>query len=238
MTIHKMTSQWDGWYHRGLGWRLGLIGVGLISLGSLAAGLAYRGKLGEAYSPLNHFVSELGEVGVSELAWAFNTGLFLGGLCLVFFLLHLGKLIGGWLGALFGIFGLACGVSGTMVGVFPMNNLSPHIFWAMNFFNLGLGLMVFFSLIVLFGRGNLPRWLAAPGLLGVAAFAAFLYTPAPATEEMDTLAAAHTMMTTARPDVWQMAVFEWAAVGSVLVWAALVTGVLLVRTRRNRPDRN
>ncbi len=236
MTFHKITSQLDLLHQRGWGWQLGLAGVGLISLGSLAAGLAYRGKMGEAYSPLNHFVSELGEVGVSELAWVFNIGLFVGGLCLVCFLLHLGKLIGGWLGALFGLAGLACGISGAMVGVFPMNNLSPHIFWAMNFFNLGLGLMVFFSLIALFGRHNLPRWLAAPGVLGVAAFAAFLYTPAPATEEIDTLAAAHAMMAAPRPAVWQMAVFEWAAVGSVLVWAALVAGVLLARTKRNNPD--
>ncbi|MBN2549633.1 MAG: DUF998 domain-containing protein [Anaerolineales bacterium] len=207
-----------------------------LSLGSLSAGLAYRGRLGEPYSPLNHFVSELGELGVSELAWAFNMGLFVGGLCLIFFLVHLGRLIGGWLGVLFGVAGLACGISGAMVGIFPMNNLAPHIFWAMNFFNLGLGLMVLFSLIVLFGRRTLPRWLAAPGLLGVAAFAAFLFTPAPAMDEMDTLAAAHAMMTTERPEVWQMAVFEWAAVGSVLIWAALVAGVLLAQTKRSNPD--
>lgn len=236
MTFRKINTQLDAWYQRGLGWQFGLVGVGLISLGMLAAGLAYRGKLGEPYSPLNHFVSELGEVGVSELAWAFNIGLFLGGLCLVFFLLNLGKLIGGWLGALFGVAGLACGVSGALVGVFPMNNLPPHIFWAMNFFNLGLGLMVLFSLIVIFGRHSLPRWLAAPGLLGVLAFAAFLYMPMPATDEVDSLAAAHSMMTTTRPAIWQMAVFEWAAVGSVLIWSTLVAVVLLVRAKRNPPD--
>ena len=105
----------------------------------------------------------------------------------------------------------------------------------MNFFNLGLGLMVLFSLIIIFGRHSLPRWLAAPGLLGVLAFAAFLYMPMPAAEEIDSLAAAHAMMAAPRPAIWQMAVFEWAAVGSVLVWSALVGGVLLVRTKRSVP---
>ena len=61
--------------------RAGLIGSGAIALGSLLTALAYHGRAGEAYSVLNHFVSELGEVGVAPLAWAFNTGLFLGGAC-------------------------------------------------------------------------------------------------------------------------------------------------------------
>ena len=51
----------------------------LIIFGScLVAGLAYRGKLGERYSIGRHFVSELGEVGVSRLAWLFNGGLVVG----------------------------------------------------------------------------------------------------------------------------------------------------------------
>ncbi len=123
---------------RGLVWNCGMAGSAVIALAGLVAALAYRGRLGEAYSPLNHFVSELGELGVSPLAGVFNAGLLIGGLCMVIFLVGLGRRIGGWPGLLFGVLGLACGVSGTLVGAFPMNNLPPHIFWAMNFFNLGL----------------------------------------------------------------------------------------------------
>lgn len=50
----------------------GLAGAALVAACSLAAALAYAGPDGEPYSLLNHFISELGEVGVSPLAWLFN----------------------------------------------------------------------------------------------------------------------------------------------------------------------
>jgi len=40
----------------------------------------YRGYAGEGYSPLTHFISELGEIAASRLAWAFNLGIVLGGI--------------------------------------------------------------------------------------------------------------------------------------------------------------
>jgi hypothetical membrane protein len=60
----------------------GFIGAAAITLGALITGLAYTGTAGERYSPLNHWVSELGEVGVSEQASVFNLGLIIGGLAL------------------------------------------------------------------------------------------------------------------------------------------------------------
>src|SRR3989304_4746513 len=62
---------------------LSLAGALSAILGSLTAAAAYRGRQGETYSLLNHFISELGEAGVSRLAWVFNLGLILCGLCLV-----------------------------------------------------------------------------------------------------------------------------------------------------------
>lgn len=58
---------------------LGLGSVGVILLGMVVAALPYRGYAGEGYSPLNHFISELGEIAASRLAWAFNLGIVLGG---------------------------------------------------------------------------------------------------------------------------------------------------------------
>ncbi len=54
---------------------VGIGGVSIILLGALISALAYEGRNGQAYRFLNHFVSELGEVGVARLAWAFNGGL-------------------------------------------------------------------------------------------------------------------------------------------------------------------
>ena len=134
---------------RGVVWIAGIVGVSLDLLGSLISAVTYRGRLGEPYSPLNHFVSELGELHVAPMAVAFNAGLLLGGLCLTVFLIGLGRRIGGWTGALFAVGGAACGISGALVGVFPMNNLAPHITWAMRFFNLGLLMMAIFSVLAL-----------------------------------------------------------------------------------------
>ena len=188
----------------------GAAGAGIILTGSLVAALFYRGRLGEAYNPLNHFVSELGEVGISAAAWAFNGGLLIGGVLLMVFLVALGRRIGGWLGALFGAVGLACGVCGTAVGAVPMNDLLPHIFWARSFFNLGLGTMLFFSVIALLGRPGLPRRLAIPGFVATAAFGAFLAIPQPtASAEGDILAAVTAMLNAPRPAVWTPAIFEW-----------------------------
>ena len=214
----------------GLRWS-GVAGASLILLGSLIAALFYRGRLGEAYNPLNHFVSELGERGVSALAVAFNGGLLLGGPILIVFLLSLGRRIGGWPGLIFGAVGLACGVCGTAVGAVPMNDLLAHIFWARSFFNLGLGAMLLFSAIALIGRPGLPRRIAIPGIAATLAFAAFLAVPQPlGNTGGDILGAVTAMLNAPRPPVWMPAVFEWLAVLAVLGWALAVA--LLLRPRR------
>ena len=59
----------------------------IILAGMIVAAIPYRGYAGEGYSPLNHFISELGEIAASRLAWAFNLGIVLGGVGLGAFLL-------------------------------------------------------------------------------------------------------------------------------------------------------
>lgn len=68
----------------------GFLGSAIIVLGSLITAIPYRGKEGESYSILNHFISELGEVGVSRLAPVFNASLIAGGVVLLIFVLGLG----------------------------------------------------------------------------------------------------------------------------------------------------
>ncbi len=78
----------------------GLAGVLAVLLGSLVAGIFYRGKDGERYSPLNHFISELGEEGVSAKAGWFNLSLIVSGLCLLAACISLGLILLGSLPAL------------------------------------------------------------------------------------------------------------------------------------------
>jgi len=161
--------------------------------------------------------------------------LLLGGLCLTVFLIGLGRRIGGWAGALFAVGGAACGISGALVGLYPMNFLGPHIAWAMRFFNLGLLMMAVFSILALAKIGGLSRWLAMPGGLSALAFAAFLYLPkmetgAGTSQDLNPLATL-SALSQARPAVWTMAVLEWASVLSVLAWSLWVA-LAMLRERR------
>jgi len=121
----------------------GILGTLIIVLGIATSALRYQGKQGEHFSLLNHFISELGEVGVSRSAGLFNLGMILGGLILVPYMIGLGfrfASLTGWLGS-------AAGVVATLavaaVGIFPVNNLPAHVRAAMTYFRSGL-IMVFF----------------------------------------------------------------------------------------------
>jgi hypothetical membrane protein len=231
-----MKNLLDRFYRGGAAWIAGLVGVGAILLGVLISAATYHGPLGEGYNPLNHFVSELG---VGRMAGAFNAGLLLGGLCVTVFLIGLGRRIGGWAGALFALVGAGCGISGALVGVFPLNHMEEHITWAMRFFNLGLLGMAAFSVLALTKRGGLSRWLALPGMLSALAFAAFLNLPsstpdASATPGVDPLATIIPSLSQPRPAVWPLALMEWAAVLTVLGWSLWVALAMLRESRRNR----
>jgi hypothetical membrane protein len=91
-------------------------GSGVLIVTSLYAGLLYRGKAGERYSPLNHFISELGEVGTSRGAAIFNGGLITSGILLIPFFVGLGLALHsvlGWVASASGIgSALACALVG------------------------------------------------------------------------------------------------------------------------------
>lgn len=84
----------------------GFLGPAIMILGSLIPAILYHGKKGESYSILNHYISKLGEVGVSTLAPVFNTSLIVGSLVLVIFVLGLGLYIHTKLGTVATAFGI------------------------------------------------------------------------------------------------------------------------------------
>jgi hypothetical membrane protein len=101
------------------------------------AGIFYRGKDGESYSPLNHFISELGEMGVSRSAWVFNLGLMISGISLILGSLSLGLVCPGILAKIGMAVGIISSVGLFFLGVFPMNNIKPHTTAAMIYFRGG-----------------------------------------------------------------------------------------------------
>jgi hypothetical membrane protein len=199
----------------------GFAGTGLVILAVFFPALVYRGKRGERYSLLNHFISELGEVGVSSAAWVFNAGLFLGGLILTPYILGLGISFGslsGWLGTAAGIIAVL-GVSA--VGIFPMNNLKPHVIAAMTYFRAGLAMVFFFGLAILFqpaGKPVVPPLSALLSLLAILAYGAFLTLPRIFKKEQRPENSLDPEQVPERPRVWALATLEWLVFFSTIAW--------------------
>jgi hypothetical membrane protein len=199
---------------RPIGALAGIAGSIVIGAASVVTALAYTGTQGERYSPLTHWVSELGQEGVSELALVFNIGLIVGGICFAVFMLTLGLARRTGLAWLYTPIGIAAGVAGMFVGVFPMNNLDLHGIAALTFFNLGwicVGLASWD-----FVRRREPRfpwWLAVIGALTVIAFIGFLIVLMPLLGG-EGLAAPEV-----RPQpFWVVPTLEWAVVIGILLW--------------------
>ena len=186
----------------------GILGAASVALGSLLTALAYTG-----YSPLNYFISDLGNVGVSPWAVVFNVSLMLGGLCMAVFLIGMALRLSGLLRYLLGAAGLLTGLAGTMVGVFPMNEVEPHRLAALTFFMTGGIVVALHSLSIGLGKQQTyPRWLAVIGLVDVLCFAGFLSIVVPAGP------ASLEFPGETRPDFWWTTTLEWGILIFLLIW--------------------
>ena len=183
----------------------GLLGSSVIAIGSVVTALAYTGSKGQPYSPLNHFVSELGELAVS---------LIVGGVCFVVFMIGLAAAGQGMLRVLYGAVGVIAGIGGAFVGVFPMDYLDQHSLAALTFFLLGLVTVLLASIdFVRRPDPRFPRWLAVLGGATVLAFAAFLvilFGEAGGLAHPDE-----------RVAVWPLTIFEWLLIVGILLWVFL-----------------
>jgi hypothetical membrane protein len=200
----------------------GMAGSILLLVCVLVPMAVYRGRAGERYSPLNHFISELGEVGVSRLAPMFNVGLIASGALYVPFVLGLGAVLGGWWAAAGTLTGLVSAVSVACVGVFPMSNLVPHYAAAMVFFRSGLVTVLLVGIAIQRQRADgrvIDRRANIAGVAAILAYAAFLVVlqlkPGGATA-FDATALA------ARPAIWTNAVLEWLILVLMMVWFFVV----------------
>ena len=210
---------------------LGLAGPLIVIFGSLATALVYSGKIGENYSFLNHFISELGEVGVSAWAAVFNISLFVGGLCIPGFMLGVALMFRTWFGWLFGLIGLVTGVSGSLVGIFPMNNLEPHISVAMLFFRAALISSALFAAYVFFAKQDkFPRWTGIPAASISAITFVFLFIVKPVGSGGDMLE----MLSAIRPEIWPSAILEWGMFIAVMVWVVATSISLLNLEKHTR----
>ena len=201
----------------------GFAGTGLVLLAVIYPALVYRGKSGERYSLLNHFISELGEVGVSKAARAFNLGLILGGFALLPYIIGLGlkfSSVLGWLGAAAGVVST---VAVACVGLFPMNDIEPHTKAAVTYFRAGLVMVALFGLAILFqpaGHRFVPQ---SANLLSLAAFIiyaifVFMLKPRKTDEPGQAGASLDPQTQPDRPRVWIFSLVEWAVFFATISW--------------------
>lgn len=200
---------------------LGFAGPGAIALAIFYSALVYRGKRNERFSLLNHFISELGELGVSPAARLFNAGLVLGGLLLFPYILWLGFVFhnpAGWLGS---AAGAVATLSVSAVGIFPMNQLSSHGKAAMTYFRAGLVMVAFFGLAILLQRSGtivVPQaanWLSLVAVICYGAFLFWLTWTSRKEKPSDVL---DPQQTPERPRVWLLPILEWAVFFSTIFW--------------------
>lgn len=197
----------------------GILGSLIIQLGMLIPMPAYEGHSKENYRPTNHFVSELGEVKVSEHAWIFNLGLILGGFVLIFFMFGLRNYVRTKTGRLASMFGLLAAISTSFVGFFPMDNIYFHqiVAFFMLFFSL-LSIGFFSYYIRAKNAKSLPKWLFYPGMFSGISFALFLGAFLLSPQMLFSSEAIRT-----RPEIWIYPILEWIAFASILIWIVLIS---------------
>lgn len=192
-------------------------------LGVIISGITFRGRLGERFSPLNHFISELGEAPISRLAWVFNLGLIVCGLFLLPAAISLGLMLPGAWSKLGMAAGSMAAVSLSLVGIFPMNKFTPHIRAAVTYFRAGLLMVLLFSVSIASQPGNpplLPRMLSLAGLPAILSFTFFLVYSRVSLNKRDNPLSP---LETERPHFWGLAVSEWAIFMTTVPWLMTIS---------------
>ncbi|OPX24433.1 MAG: hypothetical protein B1H05_05135, partial [Candidatus Cloacimonas sp. 4484_140] len=184
-------------------------------MGSVITALLYHGTQEEGYSPFNHFISELGQRGVSEYAGVFNIGLIIGGLLCALFMIGLGLYIKKFYSYIASAVGVVSCIFCGLVGVFPMNNMSIHVPVALTFFRSGLLVVLLFTLIFIFDKQRkISKWMIIPGGITVLAFAAFLFIP----KMLGYATGTSLSVPEVRPAFWLNQFLEWLVFLTVICW--------------------
>jgi len=211
---------------------LGVAGSLIVTTVAVIVALGYTGKHGEPFSVLNHFISELGQRGVSRYASLFNAGLFFAGALFIPFCIGLGMRLASWGGWIATAAGALAGGFCAAVGVFPMNALAVHTFVAMWFFRLGLATTFLFGLAIIAQRQTrVSRWASLLSLIAVGAFAGFLIlAPRMGVNGSGPL---HPSFFENRPRIWTLALAEWAVFAATILWFLGVGLLVIFRDRRS-----
>ena len=207
----------------------GYAGTLVVTTTSLITAIAYEGEYGHSYSFLNHNISELGETGVSQLAWLFNLGLILGGLAFATFMVSLGLLVRTRPMTVIAGIGVVSALGMGLVGVFPIgppDALGNHTLAALTFFLGGLVFALAFTIHVLASKESpFPKWLAASSGIAAASFVLFLFLPSLVMDvDRDTMLEGPSGPD--RPTFWLPSFLEWMIMFAVVAWIVVTAEVV------------
>jgi hypothetical membrane protein len=204
---------------------LGLMGSAVVLVCILVAMSVYRGKNGERYSIWRHFVSELGELGVSKFAWVFNAGMINGGFLFFLMMPGVGLSLNSLWGYLATISGMIAAIGCLFVGVFPMNNIKPHIRAAMTYFRAGLATVILFSIAILVQDPDeriIPLYALFVSGIGIISYASFLFNLGKSLKQREANAL-DTSTIQERPRFWLMPLLEWMVVIFTILWFLIIS---------------
>jgi hypothetical membrane protein len=206
-------------------WVFGLLGCVVISAAIMGTALAYRGSNGQRYSFLNHYISELGEVGVSKNAWLFNIGMIMTGLLFIPFTTGLGLMLGSLWGFLGGLAGLWAGISCLLVGIYPMNNLTPHSRVALSYFRGGLVTVLLFTIAIFLqtrGMEVISRWVNLAGIAAIISYTSFIIFSSRKKSPDTQAVKENSPLIEERPRIWIIPILEWAVFFATILWFLVV----------------
>jgi hypothetical membrane protein len=206
-------------------WLFGLLGCAVITAAIAGTALLYRGASGQRYSFFNHYISELGEVGVSRAAWLFNSGMIVTGLLFIPFTTGFSLKLGSSWGYLGGLAGLWAGASCLLVGVYPMNNLNPHARVATSYFRAGLATVLFFSIAIFFqerGQEIINTWVNLAGIVAIASYTSFIVITARQDSHLKQEGDGQEPVVMVRPRFWVIPMLEWLVFLSTILWFLVV----------------
>lgn len=209
----------------------GWAGSLVILAGCLITALPYHGRSDEKFSILNHFISELGEIGVSKLAMVFNIGMIIGGALFLPFIAGLGMTLGTIWAYIGTAAGLLAAVSSILVGVFSMDRLEPHRKAAMTFFRSGLVTVLFFTIAVFIqpaGQRVIPLAVNIFGILAIVSYSAFLVI---VSQKTDKKGQENYLLDPTekkvRPRFWRTPFLEWMLFFATIAWFLCVSLILI-----------
>lgn len=185
--------------------------IGLVFI--LGAMIPYEGTSGEPFSIFNHFVSELGELGVSEFAMMFNIGMILAGFTFIPFMIGFAIYLENIVGKVAGLVGVFSSVSIILVGIFPMNYAMEHTIVAMSFFFSGMVMVVLWSIaIVIQKTPKIPKYMSLGGVINFIIFALFLFGDWGSFYQESV-----------RPDFHMITTLEWGIYFAIVVYLLLIS---------------